>query len=114
MVNDSVKQFEYKIGRLIEVFECDNGVVRSAKAKLVYGKFNRQGVKLAPVFYDGDQEIKNRKNVVELAKALVGATSKEQQKPSDSQKQFWILKKLEFDKTQNWSKTKSFTSLDRK
>ena len=88
MVNDSVKQFEHKIGRLIEVFKVDKGVVRSARAKVVYGKFNRQVVKLAPVFYNGDQEIKSRKNDVELAKALVGATSKEQQKPSDSQKHF--------------------------
>ena len=94
MVNDSVKQFEHKIGRLIEVFKGDNGVVRSARAKVVYGKFIRPVVKLAPVFYDGDQEIKNRKNDVELAKALVGATSKDQKKPSDSQNQFWTWIKI--------------------
>ena len=88
MVNDSVKQFEHKIGRLIEVFKGDKGVVRSARAKVVYGKFNRQVAKFPPVVYDGDQEIKSRENYVELAKALVGATSKETQKPSDIQKQF--------------------------
>ena len=60
MVDDSVNRCEYKMGRVNKIFKGDNGVVRSARVKMAHGEFNRPVVKLAPVFYDGVSEIKNR------------------------------------------------------
>ena len=60
MVDDSVKRCEYKMGRVIKVFKGDDGVVRSARAKMANGEFNRPVVKLAPVFYDGVSDIKKQ------------------------------------------------------
>ena len=60
LVDDSVKQFEYKIGQIIEIYSGKDGVVRSARVKMAHGELNRPVVKLAPVFYDVAFEIKNR------------------------------------------------------
>ena len=79
LVDDSVKRCDYKLGRIIEIFTGNDGVVRSARVKMARGELNRPVVKLAPVFYDGVSEIENRASDV-------GATSNELQKPSDSKK----------------------------
>ena len=60
LVDDSVKRCEYKLGRIIAIFPGNDGVVRSARVKMAHGELNRPVVKLAPVFYDGVSEIKNR------------------------------------------------------
>ena len=77
IVDDSVKRCEYKMGRVIRVFKGDDGIGRSARVKMAHGELNRPVVKLAPVFYDGVSEIKNRARDVD-------ATSKQLEKPSDS------------------------------
>ena len=59
LVDDSVKRCEYKLGRVIEIFTGNDGVVRSARVKMAHGELNRPVVKLAPVFYDGVSEIEN-------------------------------------------------------
>ena len=79
MVDESVKRCEYKMGRVIQVFKGNDGVVRSARFKMAHGEFNRPVVKLAPVFYDGVSEIENRAGDV-------GATSEQKHEPSDQQK----------------------------
>ena len=79
MVDESVKRCEYKMGRVIQVFKGNDGVVRSARVKMAHGEFNRPVVKLAPVFYDGVSEIENRAGDV-------GATSEQKHEPSDQQK----------------------------
>ena len=79
LVDDSVKRCEYKLGRIIEIFTGNDGVVRSARVKMAHGELNRPVVKLAPVFYDGVSEIQNRAGVV-------GTTSNELEKPSDTKK----------------------------
>ena len=80
MVYDSVKLRESKMGRLIEVFKVDDGVLRSARAKASHGELNRPEVKLAPVFYVGVSEIKNRTG-------NVGAILEQKHGLSDQQKQ---------------------------
>ena len=60
LVDDSVKRCEYKLGRIIEIFTGNDGVVRSARVKMAHGGLNRPVVKLAPEFYDGVSEIENR------------------------------------------------------
>ena len=77
LVDDSVKRCEFKLGRIVEIFTGNDGVVRSARVKMAQGELNRTVVKLAPVFYDGVSEIENRAGDV-------GATSNQLQKPSDS------------------------------
>ena len=67
------------MGRVIEFFKGDDGVVRSARVKMAHGEFNRPVVKLAQVFYDGVSEIKNRVGDV-------GATNELKREPSDQQK----------------------------
>ena len=99
LVGDSVKRCEYKLGRIIEILPGNDRVVRSARVKMAHGELNRPVVKLAPVFYDGVSEIKNRADDV-------GATSNQLQKPSDSKKKRLKMKKIEFVKTQKWSKLK--------
>ena len=79
LVDDSVKRCEYKLGRIIEIFTGNDGVVRSAIVKMAHGELYRPVVKLAPVFYNGVSEIKNRAGDV-------GATSNQLEKPSDSKK----------------------------
>ena len=79
LADDSVKRCEYKLGRIIEFFTGNDGVVRSARVKMAHGELNRPVVKLAPVFYDGVSEIENRAGDV-------GATSDQLEKPSDSKK----------------------------
>ena len=79
LVDDSVKRYEYKLGRIIEIFTGNDGVVRSARVKMAHGELNRPVVKLAPVFYDGVSEIENRAGDV-------GATSNQLEKPSDGKK----------------------------
>ena len=79
LVDDSVKRCEYKLGKIIEIFTGNDGVVRSARVKMAHGELNRPVLKLAPVFYDGVSEIENRAGDV-------GATSNQLQKPSDSKK----------------------------
>ena len=74
-----VKRCEYKLGRIIEIFTGNDGVVRSARVKIEHGELNLQVVKLAPVFYDDVFEIKNRSGDI-------GATSNQLKKPSDSKK----------------------------
>ena len=79
LVDDSAKRSEYKLGRIIEISTGNERVVRSARVKVAHGELNRPVVKLAPVFYDGISEIKNRDGDV-------GATSNQLQKPSDSKR----------------------------
>ena len=79
MVDDSVKRCECKMGRVIKVFKGDDGVVRSARVKMVHGEFNRPVVKLAPVFFDGVSEIENRAGDF-------GANNEQKHEPSDQQK----------------------------
>ena len=79
LVDDSVKRSEYKLGRIIEIFTGNDGVVRSARVKMARVELNRPVVKLSPVFYDGVSEIENRASDV-------GATSNEPQMPSDRKK----------------------------
>ena len=79
LVVDSLKRCEYKLGRILEIFTGNVGVVRSARVKMAHGELNRPVVKLAPVFYDGVYEIEN-------GAGDLGATSNQQQKPSDSKK----------------------------
>ena len=74
MVDDSVKRFEYKMGRVIKVFKGDYGVVGSARVKMAHGDFIRPVVKLAPVFYEGVSEIENRAGDV-------GATNEQKLEP---------------------------------
>ena len=50
LVVDSVKRCEYKLGRIIEIFTGNDGVVRSARVKMAPGDLNRPVVKLAPVY----------------------------------------------------------------
>ena len=77
LVDESVNHCEYKLGRIVEIFTRNYGVVRSARVKMAHGELNQPVVKLAPVFYDAVSEIKNRASDV-------GATSNQLQKPSDS------------------------------
>ena len=86
LVDDS--RCDYKLGRIIEIFTGNDGVVRSARVKMAHGELNRPVVELAPVFYDGVSKIENRAGDV-------GATSNQLQKPSDNKKKLWKLKKLE-------------------
>ena len=79
LVDDSVKRCEYKLGRIIEIFTGNDGVVRSARVKMGHGELYRPVVKLVPVFYDGVSEIENRA-------CDVGATSNQLEKPPDSKK----------------------------
>ena len=79
MVDDSVKRCEYKIGRVIKVFKGNDGVVRSARAKMAHIELHRPVVKLAPVTYDIVSEIENRAGDV-------GATNEQKHEPSDQQK----------------------------
>ena len=60
LVDDSVKRCEKKLGRAIEIFTGDDGLVRSARNKTALGEQKRPVVKLASVFYDGVSQIKNR------------------------------------------------------
>ena len=87
MVDDSVKPCEYKMGRVINVFKGDDGVVRSARVKVAHGEFNRPVVKLAPVFYDSVSEI-------EIRAGDVGATNEQKHEPPNiiaSYLQVWLL-----------------------
>ena len=79
LIDDSVKRSEYKLGRIVEIFTGNDGVVSSERVKMAHGELNRPVVKLAPVFYDGVSEIENRAGDV-------GAASNQLQKPSDSKK----------------------------
>ena len=79
LVDDSVKRCDYKLGRILEIFTGNDGVVRSARVKMARGELNPPVVMLAPVFYDGVSEIENRAG-------NVGATSNQLQKPSDIKK----------------------------
>ena len=60
LVDDSEKRCEYKLGRIIEIFTENDGIVRSARVKMALGELNRPVVKLEPVSYDGVSEIENR------------------------------------------------------
>ena len=79
LVDDSVNRCEFKLGRIIEIFIGNDGVVRSARVKMAHGDLNRPVVKLAPVFYDGASKVKNRAGDL-------GATSNHLKKPSDRNK----------------------------
>ena len=74
-----MKRCEYTLGRINEIYTGNNDVVQSARVKMAHGELNRPVVKLAPVFYNGVSEIENRAGDV-------GATSNQQQKPSDNKK----------------------------
>ena len=50
----------WTVGRVIEIFTGNNGVVRSARVKMAHGELNQPVVKLAPVIYDVVSEIDNR------------------------------------------------------
>ena len=86
LVDDSLKRREYKLGRIIKISTRNDSVVRSARVKLAHGELNRPVVKLAPVFYDGVSEIKNR-----AGDAV--ATSNQLRMPLDSKKKRLKLKK---------------------
>ena len=58
LVDNSVKRWEFKWGRILEIFTGNDEVVRSARVKMAHGELNRQIVSLAPVFYNGVAEIK--------------------------------------------------------
>ena len=73
LVDDSVKRCEYKLGRIVEIFTGNDGVVRSARVKMAHGELNRPVVKLARLFYYGVSEIKSRAGDV-------GATSNQLKK----------------------------------
>ena len=107
LVDYSLKRCEYKLGRIIEIYTGNDGVVRSAIVKMAHGELNQPAVKLAPVFYDGVSEIENRAGDV-------GTTSNQLQKPLDSKNNVWKWKLLKFVKTQKWSKLKIFIIWDRK
>ena len=79
MVDESVRQCEYKMGRVIQVLKGHDGVVRSARVKMAHGEFNRPVVKLAIVFYDGVSENEN-------GAGDVGATKEQKLEPSDQPK----------------------------
>ena len=79
LLDYSVKRCEYKLGRIIQKFTGNDGVVRSARVKMAHGELNWPVVNLAPVFYDGVSEIENRAGDV-------GATSNQLEKPSDCKK----------------------------
>ena len=79
LVDDSVKQCEYKLGRIFEIYSGKDCFVRSARVKMAHIELNRPVVKLAPVFYDGVSEI-------EIKAGDVGATLIQLQTPSDSKK----------------------------
>ena len=104
LVDDSVKRCEFKLGRIIEIYTGNDGVVRSAGVKMAHGELNRPVVKLAPVFYDGVSEIKNRASDV-------GATSNQLQKPSESKKLLSKKKKLEICQNSKVVKTEIFYKL---
>ena len=101
LVDDSLKRCEYKLGRIIEIFTGNDGVVRSARVKKAHGELNRPVVKLAPVFYDDVSEIENRAGDV-------GATSNKLQKPSDSKKKLLRTKKLRNCQNSKMVKTENF------
>ena len=77
LIDDSVKRCVYKMGRIIEIYTGNDGVVRSAESK--WHMVNWPVVKLAPVFYDGVSEIEIRAGDVSAASNLL-------QTPSDSKK----------------------------
>ena len=81
LVDDSVKRCENKLGRIIELFIGNDGVVRAARVKMAHGELNRPVVKLAPVIYDGVSEIENRAG-------NVGATSNELQSNQTARNNF--------------------------
>ena len=74
-----MKRCGYKLGRITEIFIRDDGVVRSARTKMIHGEGDMPVVQLAPKFHDGVSEVKNRAG-------NVGATSNQQHSPSDSRK----------------------------
>ena len=77
LLEEFVKLCESKLRRIIKVFTVNDNVVRSPKVKMAPTELNQPVVKLAPVFYDGVSEIKNRG-------VDVGASSNQQQEPSES------------------------------
>ena len=60
IVDDNVKRAHYKMGRVLEVYHGSDGRVRSALVKTEDGKLKRPVVKLAPMFYEGVFQEKNR------------------------------------------------------
>ena len=59
LADGSIKRWEYKLGRFIEIFTVNDGVVRSARVKIAQGEMNRPVVKLAPAFHDGVSKIES-------------------------------------------------------
>ena len=60
VVDENVKRSNYKMARVLEVQEGSDGRVRSANVVTKDGKFKRQVVKLAPLFYESVFREKNR------------------------------------------------------
>ena len=52
VVDESVKRSHYKMARVLEVQEGNDGRVRSATVMTKDGKLKRPVVKLAPLFYE--------------------------------------------------------------
>ena len=50
LVDDSVKRCEYKLGRIIEIFTGNDGVVRPERVNMAHGELNRPVVKLRQYF----------------------------------------------------------------
>ena len=53
-MEDSDKRGYYDLGRITEIFEGSDGVIRSTKIRTKDGYYKRQVVKLAPVLPTGD------------------------------------------------------------
>ena len=80
LVDDSVERCEYKVGRIVEIFN-ENDVrpacCATSENQMAQGVLNLPVEKSAPAFCDGVSEVENRARDVR-------ATSNRLQKPSDS------------------------------
>ena len=71
LVVDSVKRCEYKLGKILDIFTGNDGVVRSARVKMAHGELKPPVVKSAPVFYEGVPETQNRARDGKLKKLSI-------------------------------------------
>ena len=70
LVDESLKRCDYKMGRVKEVYQGSDGVVRSALVKFSTGDLKRPVVKLAPVFHDSVFTSENRAGDVGATNSL--------------------------------------------
>ena len=134
MIDDSLKRSKYKMGRVIQVFKGDDGVIQSARIKMAHGENNRSVLKLAHNFTMVFQRLKTEpatvvsiisiiplpintsvsveSNVYRAVLMLLEPLqicNMSHQKAGNNLK---LTKNLGFFKTQKGSKLKSFTSWD--